>query len=285
MLSLAELRRLGLSQAQVDRRARIGVLHRVHRGVYSFGRPRPDFEGACRAALMASGRNAAISHASAARLWRLRASEGPIHVTVPRHRAGHPELNVHRPRCFSDADVVSHGGLVVTTVARTLLDLAATEPLDRVERLVHEAGVQRVLDMVSIYDTCSRNLNHRGRRKLESALEAELAPTRSGLELVFLELCRAAALPAPIVNGHLWTGERLEEVDFHWPQARLVVETDGARYHASRWRRRRDAEKTGRLRGAGWTVRRFAELELTLTPAAVIDELRELQTLGDRTRS
>jgi len=204
---------------------------------------------------------------------------------VPRSRDGHPGLIIHRPRLFSLADTVERDGIRVTTVARTLLDIAARDSFGRVARLVHEAGVQRVLDTLAIHETCKRNQNHRGRRKLEAALHAEVAPTRSGLERAFLQLCRAAGLPAPVINGHLWTGERLEEVDFHWPDARIAVEVDGARYHASRWRRRGDAEKTGRLETAGWTVRRFSEVEITLDPAAVTAETVDLHRwAGEGTR-
>jgi len=277
VLSFGELRSLGLTSEQVEGRVRAGVLHRIHRGVYAYGRPELSFEGACRAALLASGPAAAISHGSAARLWNLRGSIGAIHLTVPRSRDGHPGLIVHRPRTFPLADMVEREGLEVTTVARTLLDLAAREPLGRVEQLLHEAGVQRVLDVHSIHETCARNADHRGRRKLEAALHAEVAPSRSGLERAFLELCQSGGLPAPVVNGHLWTGDRLEEVDFHWPSARLVVEVDGARYHSSRWRRRRDAEKTLRLEAANWRVRRFSELEITLDASAVLVETARLR--------
>lgn len=276
MLDLDELRALGLTKRQVDQHVAVGLLHRRHQGVYAVGRPTLDFEGRCRAALLACGPDAAISHGSAAHLWDLRRSVGVIHVSAPRSRRAQAGLRVHRPRVFSRDDVVDRDGLRVTTVARTLLDLAALEPRERIERLLHEAQVRRVFDATSIYEACCRSPHHRGRRRLEAALHAEVAPTRSGLERALLALCRHGGLPRPAVNAHLWTSAGLEEVDLHWPDARLVVEVDGARYHSSRWRARRDAEKDARLRVAGWTVRRVPELELALAPSTLLADLHRL---------
>jgi hypothetical protein len=203
-------------------------------------------------------------------------------VIVPRGRHQQAGLRIHRPRTFPLDDVVDHEGLRVTTVARTLLDLAATAPRARLEALVHEAGVQRVFDAASIYEACARAPCHRGRRKLEAALHAEVAPTRSGLERAFLALCERAGVPRPVVNGHLPTTAGLEEVDFHWPSIRLAVETDGARFHASRWRRRRDAEKAARLEAAGWTVRRHTDLEVAYDTTAIAAQLRALHAVGSQ---
>jgi very-short-patch-repair endonuclease len=100
------------------------------------------------------------------------------------------------------------------------------------------------------------------------------------LEDLLLGLWRAAGLPQVRVNDQVWTGERLEEVDLHCLELDLVVEVDGARYHASRWRRRRDAEKDVRLRAVGKTVWRVPELEVTFNPDAVTAELHRLATLG-----
>lgn len=280
VLSLDELRGLGMRDGQVLRDARNGRLHRVFEGVYAVGRPELSFEGRCRAALLACGPGAAISHYSAGRLWGIRSWSGRIHVTIPRNRKGHPGLVAHRPRSFSIRDVVERDGLAVTSVGRTLLDLAATSPFDRVERDLHEADVQRVVDLREVWSVIARSPAHRGRGKLAAALSREVAPTRTGLERAFLAICREAGLPEPEVNRHVWTGNRLEEVDFLWPELRLIVETDGGRYHGTRYRRRRDAEKTRRLEDAGWRVRRFDEVEIELAPAAVAAEVRQMCRVG-----
>jgi hypothetical protein len=272
VLSAAELAALGMTPGQIRRGALDGFLHRQHHGVYAVGRPDLSFEGRCRAALLAAGPAAAISHWSAARLWNLRGSAGTIHVTVPRGRQGHPGLRIHRPVSVLPDEIADRNGIAATTVARTLLDVAATVPEATVAAMLHEADVQRVGDLRAVHAVLEAHPAHRGRAKLGRALALEVAPTRSGLERAFLALCSAAGLPKPLVNRHLWSTDRLEEVDFHWPAARFVVEVDGHRYHATRYRRRRDAEKTRRLEAAGWTVRRFSDLDVEFEPELVVAE-------------
>lgn len=82
------------------------------------------------------------------------------------------------------------------------------------------------------------------------------------------------------MNTHVGTSAGLEEVDFCWPELGVIVETDGSRYHATRYRRRRDAEKTARLQAAGWLVRRFSDLDVELAPAAVAAAVAEMCSLG-----
>lgn len=276
VLSAAQLGAIGLTPNQIGNRVRRGLLYRWHRGVYAVGRPRLAFEGECRAALLACGPDSAISHASGLGLWGVRATHGAIHVSVPRGRAGHPGLRIHRPRLLHPDEIVERNGIAVTSMGRTLIDTAASESDERVAWLMHEAAVQHVLDLREVWAVLERHPNHRGRRRLESALEIEVQPTRSGLERELLAICERGCLPAPRVNQYVWSTDRLEEVDFHWPEFGLVVEVDGARYHSTRWRRRKDAEKTARLETAGWTVRRYAEIQVALDPQGIAHEIRGL---------
>ena len=280
MVSRHELVVLGWTDQRISHAVATGFLYRLHRGVYAVGRPYVGFAGRCRAAWLACGPKSAISHVSAAAVWGFRRSGGTSHVSVPRGRAGHPGLIVHRPRSLDAADVVQRDGLAVTSVARTLLDMSPGCSADTVGGWIHEAGVQRVLDLREIWAVLERHRHHRGAGVLEGALSVEVLPARSGLEQHMIALWRRAGLGRPRVNEHVWSTDRLEEVDLHAPELRLVVEADGGRYHASRWRRRRDAEKTARLRAAGWTVRRYPELAITLDPDAVVADLRRHAGVG-----
>lgn len=284
VLSFAELRAAGLSPEEIEHRERIGYLHRRFRGVYAVGRPDLGFPGSCRAAWLASGEGSAVSHVSAAAYWGIRRSSGRIHVSIPRGRRGHPGLHVHRPRSLPLEDIVHRDGLGVTSVARTLLDMAPGQRPETVGKWIHEAGVQRVLDLREIWAVLERNGNHRGRVVLEAALHVEVAPTRSELEELLLSVWRRAGLPKPVVNGFLWSGAALEEVDAHSPELALIVEADGARYHASRWRRRRDAAKDERFRAAGWVVERVPELDLVHDPAGVAARLRQAAAAVGRSK-
>ncbi|MCW2968577.1 MAG: hypothetical protein JWM71_2349 [Solirubrobacteraceae bacterium] len=276
VLSSAELRTHGLTQRQITERVASGVLHRVFRGVYAVGRPQLSFDGWCRAAWLACGPGSAVSHISAARLWGIRRSNGMIHISVPRGRKGHPGLRVHRPRSLSLDDIAEVQECAVTSVARTLLDMSPGQPVDRIAKWIHEAGVMRVLDLREIHAVLRRERHHPGRGALEAALAAEVLPTRSGLEDTWLRISRRAGISTPNVNENLWSGVALEEVDFHYPQLGLIVEVDGSRYHWSRWRRRQDAAKDERFRASGRTVWRVPELQITLEPDSTVRELRAL---------
>ena len=276
VVTTADLADAGWTKRRVESAVLRGVLHRVHHGVYAVGRPELSFEGRCRAAALACGPGAAVSHGPAGRLWGFAAWTGAIHVTGPRSLDGHPGVVVHRPRSFPPEDRVARDGVPVTSVARTLLDLAVGTPVERVGRWIHEAGVQRVFDPGDVWAVMERHPGHRGRRPLEAALALEVAPTRSGLERAFLPMVHAAGLPAALVNSRQWSGVAWEEVDFCWPALGLIVETDGARYHASRWRRRRDAEKQRRFEALGWRFRRVPELAITLDRAGVVGQLATL---------
>jgi very-short-patch-repair endonuclease len=264
---------LGLTRSDIAYRVRIGRLHRRHSGVFAVGRPDLRIEGEFLAAVLACGPNAVLSHRSAARLWGLRGGgTHRIDVTAPRTVRPKPGLRIHRPLLPLDViDKTEHEDVPVTSVARTLLDCADPRARVDVGRLLHEASVQEVLDMREVWNVLARCPNARGARALERASREELPPfTRSGLERAVVRLVRDAALPKPRVNAHVWVLDELLEVDFLWPDVGVIVEADGSRYHSTRWRRRKDAEKTARLRAAGYTVVRVTDVEVAGTPEAVV---------------
>jgi hypothetical protein len=268
---------LGLSKHDVAYRVRVGRLHRRYRGVYAVGRPDLRIEGAFLAAVLACGHGGVLSHAAAAHLYGIRSSAAArIDVTAPRGRAGHDGIRLHRPRLLEDEDITAFEGIPITTVGRTLLDMGA-QGLD-LARAMHEAQVRELLDMSEVWSVLARNPTARGARALERASREEVPFTRSGLERSFLGLCRVGGVPTPRANPWVWDGEKLVEVDFWWPWARLIVEVDGLRYHGTRYRRRMDATKTAALRSTGLVVERFTDVQIAGAPqavaASVLDHLR-----------
>jgi very-short-patch-repair endonuclease len=95
---------------------------------------------------------------------------------------------------------------------------------------------------------------------------------RSHLERLFLALTRTARLPGPAINEQIGGRSR----DFAWPAHRLVVETDGYRYHASRETKRRDNRRDRQLTALGWRPVRFTYEEVALEPAEVAADLAGL---------
>jgi hypothetical protein len=259
IVSRAQLVARGLSAQSIDRRIRAGRLHIVYRGVYAVGHRVLGAEGRRWAAVLACGDGAVLSHASAADAWDIRHSHAAtIDVSVrSRARVRQRGIRVHRPRSLPADEVTTLRGLPITTPARTLLDLAAgglrdrplEAALDRAERecKVDWADVRRLLD------------RHAGRPGVP-ALDAVLAryvpgsvETLSRIEEIVLELCDEFAIPRPQVNC-LIEGKRR---DFYWPDARLVVEADGYRYHRSPSAFNDDRERDVRLVIAGLRTLRF----------------------------
>ena len=269
-LTRAQLRALGLGDTAISKRAAAGRLHRVHHGVYAVGHRALPARGAWMAATLACGPGAALSHASAAALWEI-APEDPlgVHVTVAtaggRRRAG---LVIHRDPTLAREEVWTRHGIRVTTVARTLLDLAGTLPTRALERALDQAAVARRLDVRALDALIARHRGHHRAAKLRAVLDRHRPGTtftRSQLEERFLALCDRHGLPRPAVN-RIVAGL---EVDFLFEAHGLLVETDGWRYHGTRAAFERDRRRDARLARAGYRTLRFSHRQLAEEPAAV----------------
>jgi predicted transcriptional regulator of viral defense system/very-short-patch-repair endonuclease len=280
VVCIAQLRALGLRKDAVQRRVRAGRLHRVHHGVYAVGHTVLRPEGRRLAAVLACGEGAVLSHRSAAAHWGLlTTSAARIDVTVPQAaRAGNAKIRLHRSHSLIARDTDTHQGIPITSVARTLLDLAATVRPDRLERALAQAEHLELYDHRAIADLLARANGHRGTRALAEATALDPKLTKSEWEVRMLRLIRTAALPGPLVNLPLDAPDYGEcRPDFHWPSHRLIVETDGWRTHRTRAAFESDRAKDAALTAAGYRVVRFTwrtpdatilrRLEALLTPA------------------
>jgi very-short-patch-repair endonuclease len=282
VLKLEHLCGLGMSASGVRHWVAAGHIHRQYAGVYAFGRPDLSPQGHRLAAIFACGDGALCSFVTAGATHEIRATMSSyIDVTIP---AGAP-LRRHRGiRCHradllpQDAAVVD--GIPVTSVSRTLLDLATVLSEDALERAAKQAVVERVFDMRAIEDLLVRSKGHRGIRKLRSVLErgdlsAEDQP-KSGLEIAFAELCRTAGLPKPEINRYLLLGDEYHEIDFLWRSERVVIETDGGRYHSDGWQKARDAKRDMLLTKHGFRHERIPDLMVEHQPREAIAIARTL---------
>jgi hypothetical protein len=270
VITFDQLRALGLSADEIDYRADVGRLHRKYTEVFAVGRPDLPLDGVFLAAVLACGPKAILSHRSALRKWGLRGGGTyRIDVTAPRSIKPKRGIRLHRPLHLDALDTSIVDGIPITSIAQTLLDVAAPSYRFNVGKLLHEAAVQELLDMRAIWAVLARSPRAPGARRLDWASREEVPFTRSELEEAALSLFRSFSVPEPETNEWVWDGEKLVEVDFLWRKLGLIVEVDGGRYHSTRWRRRQDAAKTAALRAQGWTVIRFADVEINGTPAQV----------------
>ena len=274
VVSRAQLLDAGLTTKLVRGWVERGQLLRLHRGVYAVGHRELKREGHWLAAVLAGGPEAVLSHRSAAALHGFRPAGG-TKVDVIAKGADQPGIKVHRTRSLDDQDITTRRGIPVTTVARTLVDLAGVVPRDHLYRALREADRLRVLDVQALEASRIRTRNGPGDRALKEAL-AELKAmattlTRSALEDAFLALLERSGLPAPSVNTYI---EGMQ-VDMLWREQRVVVETDGWAFHNTRHAFEEDRTRDAHLTAAGYRVLRFTHRQV-LDGAHVIGTLRRL---------
>jgi hypothetical protein len=273
--SLEQLTLLGLSPAAVQYRARIGRFERWAQGVYVLGAGPLTVDGVRRAAVFAAGQGAVLSHRSAAAAWGL-VNGGPTkeHVTVEGRGRELARVKVHGANRLDAADVTEVRDIPITTVARTIVDLAGDPCL---ERVFHEAEVAQLLDVVGCRAALSRV---RGRLHLDrvEALIADPAAdvTHSALEDRFGALCDPAGLPTRRTNQVIDLGDRLITVDVLFPAERVVVELDGERYHRTRRTFHTDRERDAALAALGYVVVRLTWRRVTRDGPAVVAQLRRI---------
>jgi hypothetical protein len=99
-------------------------------------------------------------------------------------------------------DRALRAGIPVTSLARTLLDLAAIVRFDWLEKMVERSEDLGLFDLRAVEDLLAGTVGHHGHGRLRKAiaLYKPTSFTRSSLERRFLELCREADLPQPRTN-------------------------------------------------------------------------------------
>jgi len=219
--------------------AKRGHLIRLHRGVYVLGALSPAPEQRWAAALLAGGKGAVLSHATAAAHHEWLQPREIIEISAPRRRRGDERLTIHERKTI---EVTRHNGLPATTVAQTLLDLAATGW--SIDRFTQEAAATGQISLDALRAFAAQRRGERGAKRLADAGGQPLVRSR-------MEARALKELGPPRVNEQIHG----EEVDLSWPG--LVIELDHDQTHGTKWARARDARKDQRLKERGVEVRRF----------------------------
>jgi predicted transcriptional regulator of viral defense system/very-short-patch-repair endonuclease len=272
VVSTRQLAELGYVRNSASKANRVGRLHRIHRGVYRVGHRDLAWEGLCMAAVLASSPSVA-SHWSAAWLWGLlRSRPGTLHVTCPTSRRARRSFVTHTAD-LPPADRGVRDGIPVTSLPRTILDIAADSAPKTVARYIERADELKVFDLREMRALLDRSNGHQGAARVRAALDAyrpERKFTRSGLERRFLKLVREAGLPEPAMN-HFVAGF---ELDAYWEAERFAVELDVYETHGSRLSFEDDRERDDVLLLTGIETIRVTGPRLDREPGAVIDSLR-----------
>ena len=174
------------------------------------------------AAVLACGPGAVLfGRSAAACLGLLPYASATIHVVTERKLRRQGLIHPHRARSLDARDITSVHGIPTTTIPRTALDLAATEPTDRVERLLAQADRLQLYDQHALESVIERNPGHHGAGALTALIAAVPVLTRSELEAMLLTLARDEGIEDPIGDHpiHLPRTGPIT-VDFYFPSAR-----------------------------------------------------------------
>jgi hypothetical protein len=271
-----QLSEMGIGRNLIWERVRSGKLIVIHHGIFAVGHRRIGLHGEWMAAALACGPGAYLSHGSAAQLWGIRRSRRPHEVIrVSGHRRPHG-VWLHQTRSLPEGDVTVEIGIPVTSIERTLMDNAGRLDDRQLERMLVAAdrsGRLRWPELQRVIEQGNGRKGLRRLRRVSNRVDPRAADSVSPLEVDFFSLCQKAGIPLPQVNvlveGYI--------VDFYWPQARVIVETDGYAYHKDRPAFEKDRESTVYLTAAGYTVHRATYRMLKVKPDLLLNVLcREL---------
>ncbi len=226
----------GWTDHELRRQQRSGELLRVGRGAYvPAPGATPRFE--VRHALLAAARDerhaadGVLSHVSAAVLhglstWGLRLDR--VHRTRDRRTGGRVGNGVHLHAAPLEPDEIDEiDGLLVTSVARTVVDLARTASLDAAVAVADSALHAHLVDPDELARAIRRCAGWPGSPQarrvvaLGDARSDSVGESRSRLAI------ERAGLPTPVLQWKVEGDGRVFEVDFGWPELRTVGEFDG----------------------------------------------------------
>lgn len=269
----------GVSPEEIRWRLRRGSMHQVHLGVYRVGHRAPSLDARYLAAVMACGDGALLIARPAAYTWGLIKGSAPRPEVIALVKRRVKGVTTHRVRHIHAEDATTNVGIPVTTVPRTLVDLAGVLSEESLARVCHEAEVRYRTTPDHVEAVLSRLPTRKGAGTLRRILHGEVRVTLSRLEATFLSRLRKAALPLPETNRP--AGGR--RVDCRWPAYRLTVELDSYRYHGSRhaWEADRHREREAYARGDQF--RRYTWADVFDNPTLMLRELRTLVSLDRST--
>jgi very-short-patch-repair endonuclease len=269
-----QLTAMGYGRGAIAHGTASGRLHRIYPQVYALGHAAVGWKGRLMAAVLACGPEAVLSHRSAAAWWAiLPSARAVVDVSAPgRHRLR--GIEAHRMR-LDPRDRTEHEDIPITTVARTLLDLAEVAPTPRLAKAVENAERMKLFDLGAVQDVLERSPGRHGHKQLRSLLSnyTQAPMTRSELEEAFWEFLTEHKLPRPEGNA-LAAG--IYEVDFLWQEPRVIAELDSWEFHRTREAFERDRERDIELHLAGYTVIRVTARMLTEDRARLARQLTML---------
>jgi len=269
-----ELLAAGITRHQIARWLKNGALWPEFEGVYRVGHRAPSLAAHYMAAVKACGKGAVLKGRAAAYLWGLLKGEAPMpEVLTPTERRVRG-IKTTRSRQIDRRDVTKRDGIPVTTVARTVVDLAADSAPDDLALYFHAAATRYKLKPHHVETVLKRRHNAKGAAKLRRVIYGDTRALLSGLERGFIALLEKHDLPLPKTNiprhGH-W-------VDCRWEDPPLTVELDSYRFHGTRHAWETDQKRELEAKRRGGEYRRYVWGDVFEMPGPTVEDLRDLLT-------
>lgn len=280
LVSRSQATALGMTRTTIRERVAGQRWQTLYPGVYLLGVTESTWQQRLMAACLFAGPNAVASHRAAGVLWQLDGLvRAPVEILVPHHEeAALPRgAVVHRSRKLDEVDVARRGGIPVTCVERTLVDLGRYLEPAEVEKAL-ESALRRGLASPGSMWTYVEGRGGRipGCRRIRSILLArgDAKPAGSGGEVEFLRLLRRAGIPRPVRQFQLRLPDgRSAFLDFAWPDLKFGMEYDGYDTHGGRLAHAADLERQNAIVGLGWTLLRYSGRRVRRNPVAVAREV------------
>jgi very-short-patch-repair endonuclease len=280
VVSRRQLRQLGFDDDMVKREVAATRLHRVFRGVYAVGHAHTSERSRLRAAVLACGKGAVVSHRSAAALLRL-IDKGPVVIDIialPSRGRKIDGIYLHRVRPPRLQETGTFDGIPCTSPARTLVDLAGVVGEWTLRSAFERAARREMLDLSAI--EASIDPRRRGMKVLLKLIDewrgaapllGKRGKLKSPLEAKVLPLIARRDLPIPLFNAPVEIANGRIEVDFLWPDHRFALEADSRDFHGTAVAFERDRWRDRELMRTGYSVLRVTSLQAEKEAEAIAD--------------
>lgn len=290
IFTLAEARRAGVPESTVFDLAHIGRIDRIAPSAYRVVGAPATWRSELMAKVCSAGEEALSSHRCGAHLWHIDGwGEVRHEMSIPNPVVRvHVDAIVHRLKGIEDCDRTVIDGIPVTSIERTLIDLAAVVSMSELATALDSALVQGLTTVRKIRRR-QHQLGRRGRKGAGNL--ALLLVEREGQRSTFANkferrlgrLLENAGLPRPIRQFVVrdQRGVAVARPDLSYPQALVAIEADSWRWHGGRQKFDEDLRRRNKLTAQGWRVMHITWTQLTREPSSVVSEIRRTLELAD----
>lgn len=279
VVSLEQACARGMSKDQVKRRVRSGRWCRVHPGVYGIEGARHSWMRLVRAAALWAGDGGFLSHHTAAALCRLPSFANepmPITVSAVRHSPAPPGIRFVRRSTLLPRETARVQGLKVTTIERTLLDLAPELTEEDLAANLDDALRLRLTTTERLSSLLERRAGAPGSRMLRRLVDQRTGQgvTESELERKVLGFLEDYGFPSPARQQRVRVRGHRFRLDFAFREAPVVIEADGYAWHSTIEAFEADRRRLNALTTRGYRVLQWTWSALDTRPDELADELR-----------